>query len=428
MDTTLVFNPVFTPSIVAILATSSVLVAAIWQRSTILATLSKIRTKLFTRSGFFWTVICCFMAVSVWQGGAFFAVSGDIVGYAVALFLDLVTVVLMHAQLESRYRGEHIRANLFIMFIILTCSMSTYANLAMSTNTFNAALMLPNSPQWIQFIAPYALASSPLFVIMLSIASEMIINVRPLNQLDEGTFDSDESKRVRILEIRNKHAIRQAEIEAEKEAKLQQLKIQRAGQRAIHKAAMTQIKSRKNTQAPAPAQPQAPAPQPQAVSEQNTDELKSADIQAALTENEQETASRQPEMIEEPKRNCEWYRSQGQINLTVQEAASLCGTSEQVIRSLCTKEKLKHPSPNSQLITLASIETYLHNRKQSTRKLKQVTASQPVIESNDMADIDRLLASASTPKYHTNPIPVASNGHSKETVKLDEYAEVLMAQ
>jgi hypothetical protein len=167
--------------------------------------------KLFTRAGFFWTVIACFMAVSVWQGGAFFSISGDLMGFSVALFLDLVTVVLMHAQLESRYRGENGRANLFILFISLTCGMSCYANLAMALNTFKAAVMLPNAPEWVQGFAPYALASSPLFVIMMSIAAEMIVNIRPLDKLNEKEYEGDEKKRINLLEIRNRYYEKQVD-------------------------------------------------------------------------------------------------------------------------------------------------------------------------------------------------------------------------
>lgn len=432
MDTTLLINPVVTPSIVAILATGAVLAAVIWQRAAIATMLSTTRAKLFTRSGFFWSAIAVFMAISVWQAGTFFSISGDLVGFVVPFFLDMVTVILMQAMLESRYRDEHARANMFLFFIIVTCAMSTYANFAIAQNTFDANKMLKNASQPVKDLAPYALASFPLFVIMMSIAAEKVVNVRPLDKLEESEYDADETKRVRLIEIRNKHAIRQAEIEAGKEARLQQLKIQRAGQRAEHKAAMKQIKNKESKKTPAP-QPQTPAlvqqqitaPQPQATNEQNTDALEASQIQAAINESKQEPVSNQPEIVEEPKRDCAWYRSQGHTNLTVQETAMLCDTNEQVIKSLRTKTILKSPSPNSTLITLASIEVYLSGRKQGSRNRKQSTTSVPVIESttnedatNDTASLDRLLATASMPKF-------SSNGHgTKETVKLDELEEM----
>jgi hypothetical protein len=170
-------------------------------------------SKLFTRAGFFWSVISVFMAVSVWQGGAFFSISGDYVGFAVAFFLDLVTVVLMHAQLESRYRGENGRANLFVFFIAVTCGASGYANLAVALNTFKASTMLPNASVLVQNVAPFVLASSPLFVIMLSIAAEMIVNVRPLDKLKEEEYETDEKKRINLLEIRNTYYGKQVDAE-----------------------------------------------------------------------------------------------------------------------------------------------------------------------------------------------------------------------
>jgi hypothetical protein len=187
------------------------------------------RSRIFTRAGFFWSVMVAFMAVSVWQGGAFFSVTGDLVGYAVALFLDLVTIVLMHAQLESRYRGENGRANLFVFFISITCGVSTFGNMAMALNTFNASAMLPNAPTLVQTFAPFVLASSPLFVIMMSVASEMVINVRPLDKLDTRDYEADENKRVQILNIRNQYYTRQVDAELELQRIKSRRRVERVG-------------------------------------------------------------------------------------------------------------------------------------------------------------------------------------------------------
>jgi hypothetical protein len=205
MDLQFLVNPWFVSGGFGAVLGVGVLVL-IWRSASVLAGWLKTAcSKLFTRAGFFWSVISVFMAVSVWQGGAFFSISGDYVGFAVAFFLDLVTVVLMHAQLESRYRGENGRANLFVFFIAVTCGTSGYANLAVALNSFKAATMLPNAPEWVQAAAPFALASSPLFVIMMSIAAEMIVNIRPLDKLKEGEYEADEKKRVTLLEIRNRY-------------------------------------------------------------------------------------------------------------------------------------------------------------------------------------------------------------------------------
>ncbi len=73
--------------------------------------------------------------------------------------------------------------------------------------------VLPNAPAWIQIVAPYVLASFPLFVILMSIAAEMIVNVRPLDSLNEEEYEADEKKRIRLLQIRNDYLQRQADEE-----------------------------------------------------------------------------------------------------------------------------------------------------------------------------------------------------------------------
>jgi hypothetical protein len=116
----------------------------------------------------------------------------------------------MQAMLEAKYRSDEQRAKQFLLFITICCSTSTFANLAISLNDFDPATFLPRAPVWIQLVAPYVLASFPLFVILMSIAAEMIVNVRPLDSLDEEEYEADERKRIRLLQIRNDYLQRQA--------------------------------------------------------------------------------------------------------------------------------------------------------------------------------------------------------------------------
>ena len=184
--------------------------------------LEQLRGRLFTRASFFWTVNIVFMAVSVLHAGIFFGITGNghdlpgmsgWLGFAVSFFLDLVTIILMQAMLESRYRGEENRAKQFLFFIVLCCGTSTFANLAISLNDFDAKTMLPHAPLWITIASPYVLAAFPLFVIMMSVAAEMIINVRPLESLNEEEYEADEEKRLKIIQIRNTYLQKQAEEE-----------------------------------------------------------------------------------------------------------------------------------------------------------------------------------------------------------------------
>lgn len=177
---------------------------------------------MFTRAGFFWGVSLVFMAVSVLHAGIFFGITGQahdvpgvgsFIGFAVSFFLDLVTIILMQALLEARYRGDTGRYRQLLSFIFICCGTSTFANLAISLNDFDPQVFLPRAPIWVQVASPYVLASFPLFVIMMAIASELIINVRPLDKLKEDEYEADEIKRIRILEIRNEYFNKQVDTE-----------------------------------------------------------------------------------------------------------------------------------------------------------------------------------------------------------------------
>ena len=219
MNINTIFDPTTTAVVTAGITGAILLVIIIKNRVAIGKSIGQFRSRLFTRAGFFWTVNLVFMAVSILHAGIFFGITGNghdlpgmgqYLGFAVSFFLDLVTVILMQAMLEARYRGEEARAHQFLFFITVCCGTSTFANLAISLNDFDAATMLPHAPFWVQVAAPYVLASFPLFVIMMSIAAEMIVNVRPLESLNEEEYETAEKKRLRILEIRNTYLEKQA--------------------------------------------------------------------------------------------------------------------------------------------------------------------------------------------------------------------------
>jgi hypothetical protein len=222
MDTAYFINPYITPGVVAAIFSIVVVVAIVKSRAIIGKMFGQLHAKVFTRAGFFWTVNIIFMAVSVLHAGIFFGITGNshdipgvaqYLGFAVSFFLDLVTIILMQALLEAKYRSDEQRARQFLFFITICCSTSTFANLAISLNDFDSIKVLPNAPVWIQIVAPYVLASFPLFVILMSIAAEMIVNVRPLDSLNEEEYEADEKKRIRLLQIRNDYLQRQADEE-----------------------------------------------------------------------------------------------------------------------------------------------------------------------------------------------------------------------
>jgi hypothetical protein len=219
VDTSYFINPYITSGVVAAIFSIAFVFVIVKSRAVIGKALGQLNAKVFTRAGFFWTVNIIFMAVSVLHGGIFFGITGNshdipgiaqYLGFAVSFFLDLVTIILMQALLEAKYRSDEQRARQFLLFIAICCSTSTFANLAISLNDFDPTTFLPRAPLWIQFISPYVLASFPLFVILMSIAAEMIVNVRPLDSLDEEEYEADERKRIRLLQIRNDYLQRQA--------------------------------------------------------------------------------------------------------------------------------------------------------------------------------------------------------------------------
>lgn len=222
MDTSYLYNPYITSGVIAAIFSLVVVVVAVKSRVIIGKVLGQLLSKIFTRAGFFWTVNIIFMAVSVLHAGIFFGITGNshdipgiaqYLGFAVSFFLDLVTIILMQALLEAKYRSDEQRAKQFLLFIAICCSTSTFANLAISLNDFDPIKFLPHAPTWIQIVAPYVLASFPLFVILMSIAAEMIVNVRPLDSLNEEEYEADEKKRIRLLQIRNDYLQRQADEE-----------------------------------------------------------------------------------------------------------------------------------------------------------------------------------------------------------------------
>jgi len=141
----------------------------------------------------------------------------------------------MQAMLEARYRGEESRARQFLFFIVLCCGTSTFANLAISLNDFDPVRYLPHAPMWVQIATPYVLASFPLFVIMMSIAAEMIINVRPLEQLDEGEYEADEKKRLNLMTIRNTYL----EMQADQELRLLEIRARMKANKMLHRPSLS---------------------------------------------------------------------------------------------------------------------------------------------------------------------------------------------
>ena len=136
-------------------------------------------------------------------------------------------------------------------------------------------------------------------------------------------------------------------------------------------------------------------------------------MQPKISGTEIKEGSDQNKIAEEMKQTCASIRSTGRTSVTVNEAAHLCDCSEQVIRTLRTKTILKRPSPNSDLITLASIEAYLSNHKGNVRRPRQDQKRQPGTISKKTVMLPETLS-------------YGSNGHREEEVTLSEFPDILV--
>lgn len=387
------------------------------------------KEKIFSRSGFFWTVNLVFMAVSVIHAGIFFGITGNghdipgvaqYLGFAVSFFLDLVTIILMQALLEAKYRSDELRARQFLLFITICCATSTFANLAISLNDFSAATDLPNAPLWIQVLAPYVLASFPLFVILMSIAAEMIVNVRPLDSLNAEEYEADELKRVKLMQIRNDYLQRQADEELRAltiRSQMQMNKRMRAGRlpqsfrwpwekaidvdaviagvsaqlKATYEPQIEQFKQQvEDLQKPVESTvipPVLPAWIPMA--------------KPALLPMPDSGKSTDAPTVKAPPKTPSNNANQGRKSVTVKEASGILELSESYIRDLRQSGVLKRSSSDKNKILMSSILEYQQTRPNGKK-----------IRRTDGKITDELSAAAPT------------NGHKKVTQPLAKWVEM----
>src|SRR6266516_4745513 len=176
-------------------------------------------TKLATKAAFFWFVNLVFLAVSVLHAGLFFALLepakgllglAPLLGFAVALTLDLASIVFMQARLSALRMHEQ-RSAWWYLFSIIACSgLSAFGNLAMSLQDFNPA-SLNHAGSLIQRVSPWLGVAFPLLIILISIASDKVLDVDPTEHLDVEAYRKLEQKRIAILVERNNFLEQQVE-------------------------------------------------------------------------------------------------------------------------------------------------------------------------------------------------------------------------
>ena len=174
---------------------------------------------LSTKAAFFWFVNLVFMAVSVLHAGLFFALLepengllglAPLLGFAVALTLDLASIVFMQARLSALRMQEKRSAGWYLFSIIACSGLSAFGNLAMSLQDFKPD-SLNHAGRLIQAISPWLGVAFPLLIILISIASDKVLDVDPTEHLDVEAYRKLEQKRIAILVERNTFLEQQVE-------------------------------------------------------------------------------------------------------------------------------------------------------------------------------------------------------------------------
>src|SRR5258708_2694969 len=115
---------------------------------------------LFSQIGFFTIVILVFMVISVLESGQFFNLNithgalFGILGYALALGFDLVSVVCMLARLNAMRMRDESGARLNLIGVVICAAVSAFAHAAGSLQGYNPA-NLDHTPTSMSVVAPW---------------------------------------------------------------------------------------------------------------------------------------------------------------------------------------------------------------------------------------------------------------------------------
>jgi hypothetical protein len=183
------------------------IIGVVMNRRHVGAALKQMVSSLFSQIGFFSVVIIVFMVISVLESGSFFdanithhAIFG-LLGYALALGFDLVSVVCMLARLNAqRMRDEH-GSRLNLVGVMICAAVSAFANAAGSLQGYNPA-DLNRTPLWMQVSAPWLGMVFPALIVVLSMTTDHILDHAPSRGIDVPTFRERERKRVDMLQVR----------------------------------------------------------------------------------------------------------------------------------------------------------------------------------------------------------------------------------
>lgn len=185
----------------------ALLVSLVLHRRQIGRALAHAGARLFAPVGFFGLVMVVFLTISVLESGAFFNIAithgaiAGLLGYALALGFDLVSVVCMQARLNATRLHDERGNRLNLLGVCICAAVSAFANVAGSLQGYNP-VDLNRTPAWMSFSAPWVGLVFPTLMVMLSMTMDHILDHAPSRDIDVDTFRARERKRVDLLQVR----------------------------------------------------------------------------------------------------------------------------------------------------------------------------------------------------------------------------------
>lgn len=190
-----------------IICAGALILLVVLRRRTLGALLVRFGLRLFSPIGFFTIVILVFLIVSVLESGQFFdrtithhAISG-LLGYALALGFDLISVVCMQARLNAVRMRDDRGQRLNLIGVIICASVSAFANAAGSVQGYRP-VDLAQTPEWMRLLAPWLSMVFPAMIVVLSLTLDHLLDHTPARGIDVATFREREQRRVEILQVR----------------------------------------------------------------------------------------------------------------------------------------------------------------------------------------------------------------------------------
>ena len=122
----------------------------------------------------------------------------------------------MQARLSALRMHEQRSAGWYLFSIIACSGLSAFGNLAMSLQDFQPG-SLNHAGSLIQHVSPWLGVAFPLLIILISIASDKVLDVDPTEHLDVEAYRKLEQRRIAILVERNNFLEQQVEQDRRRE-------------------------------------------------------------------------------------------------------------------------------------------------------------------------------------------------------------------